>query len=78
MTQKYEEEDIRRRVFAAWFRKSKALGSATPTGCELVVLEGLRYAVLHAGVQVLAVYRVRNTGQLKYLTRPPKVFGVSP
>lgn len=76
MTQKYEEEDIRRRVFAAWFRKTKALGKATPTGCELVVLEGRRYAVLHSGVQALAVYRVRNTGQLKYLTRPPKIFGV--
>ncbi len=74
MTRKHEDEDIRRRTYAAWHSKAESTDKPLPNGCELVVLEGRRYAVLHSGIQVIAVYRVRPSGQLKYLTRPPKLF----
>jgi hypothetical protein len=73
--EKDSEHDIRRRALAAWHRQPKSMDAPTPGGCELVTLEGRGYAVLHAGSQVVAVYRVRPSGQLKYLVRPPRVFG---
>jgi hypothetical protein len=53
--------------------------SATRAGIELPMIErtsvdrigGRQYVTLHAGSGVMAVYRVRNAGQLKRLKCPP-------
>ena len=68
-------EELVQRAFAAYYRHSKSAG-ATPqqpsNDSGLVTFEEKDYVVLRNIRGILAVYRVRNDGILKRLTRWPK------
>ena len=65
-----DDDDLRRRAFAAYF---KAGGMDQPSGDSGVeIVEGLKYVHLRAGGKTLAVYRVDTVGRLKRLKRYPK------
>ena len=65
-----DEEDLRRRAFAAYFKAGGMDQPARDSGVEIV--DGLKYVHLHAGGRTLAVYRVDNLGRLKRLKRWPR------
>ena len=63
----FDEGDVRRRAFAAWFRTG---GTDQPSDDSGVVeVEGKSYVALVNVRGILAVYRVRNDGVLKRLKR---------
>ena len=63
------DDDLRRRAFAAWFRTGGTDQPAQSSG--VVVHKGLVYVHLHSIRGTLAVYRVDNIGRLKRLRRWP-------
>lgn len=63
------DEHFTRRAFAAWFRSG---GTDQPgAGSGVVDHEDKHYVVLRNVNGVLAVYRIRTSGQLKRLRRWP-------
>lgn len=67
------DSELLRRAMAAWFRSG---GTDQPSNDSHVeVLNGLRYVVLVNTNGVLAVYRVKNDGLLRVLTRWPAALG---
>lgn len=68
-------DEILRRAFAAYFRRAAADGGQLMQPAEgsssVETIGDLTYAVLRNNDQTLAVYRVRNDGQLKGLKRWP-------
>lgn len=71
------DEQLSRRAIAAYYR-SPATPDQTPNRSDVRDHEGRRYVVLSAHGQVLAVYRVRNDGMLKLLTRWPAELQTTP
>ena len=66
----FDEDDVIRRAFAAWFRGG---GRDQPANTSSVQEHGGKFYVeLHNVNGTLAVYRVRNDGVLKRLKRWPK------
>jgi hypothetical protein len=63
------DDDLVRRAFAAYFRAGNYAQPANSSG--VVEHDGRLYVVLHNVNGVLAVYRVRTSGQLKALKRWP-------
>lgn len=74
MKQSLDPNDIERRVYGAWNRRTEAAHALRPDNFELMKLDERLYGVLFRGVKTLVVYRVRNDGALKCLARPPKEF----
>lgn len=65
-----DEDDLRRRAMAAYFRGG---GTRQPSGGGSVhEVNGLWYVLLSSGGEVYAVYRVDSVGRLKRLKRWPK------
>lgn len=65
-----DDEDLRRRAFAAFFKSG---GTDQPSGQSGVMdVDGLRYVRLFSAGKMLAVYRVDTVGRLKRLKRWPK------
>jgi len=67
-------DDLTRRAFAAYFRVERdadAIVDQPSNASGVVTHEGKQYVVLHNVRGTLAVYRVRNSGQLKRLRRWP-------
>jgi len=64
-------DDLLKRALSAWYRTSFEAVSVEDSGIEK---QGdLMYVILRqTGQEILAVYRVRNDGQLKRLRRIPK------
>lgn len=60
--------EIVRRALAAYGWSD---GEPLPTSAKPKTLAGLQYVVLRRGKAILAVYRVRNDGKLKRLSRLP-------
>jgi hypothetical protein len=69
------DDDLTRRAFAAYFRTERdantVVDQPAASASGLVEHEGKTYVVLHSARGTLAVYRVRNSGQLKRLRRWP-------
>jgi len=65
----YDPEEMRRRAFAAWFRTGGTDQPDGHSGC--VERDGKHYVVLFNVNGILAVYRIRNDGNLKRLRRWP-------
>jgi len=80
MISDYDSNDLRRRALAAYYRAETREPGIVPTqpvgNGDVVELEGRRYVVLNHTEGVLAVYRVRNDGQLRKMRRPPKEIGM--
>lgn len=66
-----DDKDLERRAFAAWHRFYPDASSEPPARAKVVVVDSLKYVVLESRVYTVAVYRVRNDGQLKKLKRFP-------
>ncbi len=68
-------EELTRRAFAAYFRAADQAGSGVvnqpASSSGPVTHQGKTYVVLENVNGTLAVYRVRNSGQLKRLRRWP-------
>lgn len=68
-------DDLTRRAFAAYFRSIRANGEIEVQPSEgrsgVAKVADLEYVVLRNNYEVLAVYRVQNTGTLKRLRRWP-------
>ena len=60
------------RAMTAYFRHTPPEKVVQPDMPEMIEIEGLRYVVVHRAGNVLAVFRVQNTGQLRRMRRPPK------
>ena len=77
-----DSEDLMRRGLAAWLGGGGAVESGGVSVAARVASKAkdhggesllLHHVVIHAGVEVLAVYRVRNDNLgLRRLVRPPK------
>lgn len=65
----YDEADLTRRAYAAYFRAGGTEQPANTSG--VVEHEDKLYVVLHNVRGTLAVYRVRNDGALKRMRRWP-------
>jgi hypothetical protein len=65
----FDERDLRRRAFAAWYRTG---GTAQPTSADVQTVDGLSYVRLLGEHGILAVYRVESSARLKRLKRFPK------
>jgi hypothetical protein len=66
----FDNDDVTRRAFAAYFRSGGTDQPANDSGVEKV--NGKFYVVLSNVRGILAVYRVSNNGSLKRLKRHPK------
>ena len=66
----FDEEDVLRRAFAAWFRRGANVAIPANTS-SVAEHEGKFYVELHNVNGTLAVYRIRNDGMLKKLRRWP-------
>ena len=79
MISDYDSNDLRRRALAAYYRaetREPGIVPQQPAGNgDVVEHEGRRYVVLNHVEGILAVYRVRNDGQLRKMRRPPKELG---
>lgn len=64
-----DDDDLKRRAFAAYFKSGAVDQPSGSSGVEIV--DGLKYVHLHAGRRTLAVYRVDTVGRLKRLKRWP-------
>lgn len=70
-------DDLLKRAYSAYFRHAEDRGQIMQPseGCSgIETCRGMDYVVLRNNYEVLAVYRVRNDGQLKRLKRWPKAF----
>lgn len=67
-----EDEKLERRAVTAWYRVEGTDCETAPTGAKRVVNKSLEYVVLEGEHSTLAVYRVRQNGQLKRLRRLPE------
>jgi hypothetical protein len=70
------DDDLGRRALAAYYRQPQDFPGAVwnpphPSSPDVVEHNGRQYVVLHNVNGTLAVYRVRNTGQLRRLRRWP-------
>jgi hypothetical protein len=65
-----DDDDLRRRAFAAYFKAGATDQPSNQSGVEVV--GGLKYVHLRSAGRTLAVYRVENVGRLKRLRRWPK------
>ena len=74
----FDEHDLERRAYAAYYRKAKSEGyegkfvSHPGSGGGVAIHDGKVYVVLGGGGNISAVYRLRNDGVLKRLVRIPK------
>jgi len=60
------------RAMKAYFRRQEGIASEPASGLsEVEEVIGRNYAVLRNSNSTLAVYRVTNTGDLRYLKRYP-------
>lgn len=69
-------DDLLRRAYRAYFRAGRKLGGETIQPAEICSgpeeVGGLTYVAMRNNYETLAVYRVRNDGQLKELKRWPR------
>lgn len=69
-----DHDPIIDRAFAAWFREADRHGAVVDIPANTsyrTEIDGKEYVVLENCNGILAVYRVRTTGRLKYLRRWP-------
>jgi hypothetical protein len=71
--EKETESDIRRRVFAAWYRFYGDGEDGPVDSVEVVEVNAKYYAAVRHGTRLKAVFRVRNDLKLKRLFKWPKV-----
>ena len=69
---RYDGADLTRRAFAQWFRGAHARLNQPASTSGVREHDGKLYVVLENVNGVLAVYRVRRTGFLRLMKRPPK------
>ena len=71
---KHDEDDLKRRAFAGYWRFARVgqpRASLDDTKATVVEIGGKLYVTLSSGKLQVAVFRVRNDGQLKRLVRVP-------
>jgi hypothetical protein len=70
----HNETDLKNRALAAYWRSGRPGEQLDPPSANGVALEeadGHLYVTIANPSRLLACYRVRNDGKLKYLRRPP-------
>lgn len=72
------DTDLNRRAIAAWNRFPSPHPGESVHEVRTVEKNHKAYVVLSGKTQLLAVYRVRNDGQLKRLRRIPPTIGFTP
>lgn len=68
-------DEVRERAMRAYFRRRGSWAAQPADGGEMVEHDGLLYVRLANIGGVLAVYRVRGDGKLKWLKRWPRELG---